>query len=275
MNTLYHKEQAGASKLLSYRFYVMMLLQLSKGKRMSNALDFIYHSNCDEENFITNPSPSHLGGKNGATDFGTGFYLSDDINGSYIWGSRHENPPYGTMNIYDISPNLLQLKGLELTESYDDIMYWAFTTGKYLGYLPQNYASSNYGKMEDKYKLTTGDYDWVLARRVDDKMFDYLGLFFDTSLSFQGLVQCYDQLSFGNELVLKTQAAIDCFKFNANLSHSFPKSSYMGRYEREKQQANTYFDSVILQEYSHLSGHICIDEIVRLYESGEDWTQYV
>lgn len=242
---------------------------------MTAALNFIYHSNTENGNFVKHPNPYHVGGVNGATDFGAGFYLSDDLNGSYLWGARHEFPDYGTLNVYDISPQILSLNHLVLTDSYEDILCWAMTTGFYLGYYPRSIASARVGKLEDLYTLNADDYHWILSRRTDDKMFSYIGSFFDGALSFQGLVECYDRLSFGDELVLKSQEAIDCLDFSEQYSGVFDKTPYKGRYQALKEQSDASFDVILLEHSCSQSGEPGVAEIIDFIENDIDWTQHV
>ena len=113
---------------------------------------YIFHSNSQNGLFIDNPDPYHLGGTNRAmTDFGAGFYLSDDQTRSYVWGARFSSPSEGTLNVYDIYDSIYDLDGLILSDDPENILRWAITTGTYLGYQAGGYASSSLGYVEDKY----------------------------------------------------------------------------------------------------------------------------
>lgn len=242
---------------------------------MNSVVSFRYHSNAEKGKFIQHPDPYHLGGVNGATDFGAGFYLSDDLYGTYIWGARHEYPASGTLNVYNIDSRILSLDHLILTDAYEDILYWAMTTGSYLGYYPRNIASAHVGQLEEHYMLDADDYHWILSRRTDDRMFTYLGAFFDGSLSFRGLVECYDNLAFGDELVLKTQEAINCLSFDEEQSGIFDKSSYIGQYESLKTASNEHFNVIFEKHACSYSGEPGVADIIKWIENGQDWTQYV
>lgn len=221
------------------------------------------------------PDPEHNDGVDDTTDFGPGLYLSDDLEGSYIWGARYSYPTFGTLNVYDIDNSIRSLNGLILSDSYEDILTWAITTGFYLKYNSRGIASRNAGMLDDQYRIDTDNYDWILSRRTDDKMYSYIDSFLDGSMSFQGLVECYDKLAFGDELVLKTQRAIDCLILNEQESRVFDKSPYLGQYDQLKKIGNEEFDYRISRIHSWESDELGIEEIIELIEQGEDWTEYV
>lgn len=241
----------------------------------SNIFDFRYHSTCENNGFLFNPDPFHQGGVNNATDFGAGLYLSDDYYSSLIWGSRNTYPDRGTLNVYDISPSITELPGLIIGNTYEDILSWALTTGKYLGYNARNIASANAGALDTKYLIDCSQYHWILSRRTDDRMYSYLDYFFNGSLSFLGLVECFDNLSFGDELVIKTPDAMKCISHNAYESEVFDKAPYVGKYKQATNDANDMFDDIFARHAVAFVEEIGVEEIVQLIENGKDWTQYV
>lgn len=243
---------------------------------MNSIFDFRYHASCDNNGFLKHPDPYHQGGVNNATDFGAGLYLSDNYYSSLIWASRSTySSLQGTMNVYDIDPSLMSLEGRMLGDSYEDVLSWAITTGKYLGYVARGAASANAGILDSKYLLNCEKYHWILSRRTDDRMYSYLDYFFNGSLSFSGLIECFDNLSFGDELVLRTPEAIRCLELNEDESQVFDKSPYLNEYKRTKNESDAMFDDIFARHSVLYTGEPGIEEIIELIENNQDWTQYV
>lgn len=241
---------------------------------MNNILNFRYHSTVDNNPFLSSPDPYHIGGINGHTDFGHGLYLSDDAYGSYIWGSRNtHSSSIGTMNVYDIDPAINNLNGLIICDDYSSVLTWAYTTGLYLDVIMGGYQDMCLMYLSE-HRVNADQYDWILSRRTDDRMYSYLSDFFSNVLSFKGLLHAYDHLSFGDELVIKSPAAMKCLKLNENESNHFDKTPYLYQYSNFKENADAQYRQV-LNDYAVSQGYLGIDDIVEYARCEQDWTQYV
>lgn len=241
---------------------------------------FRYHSTIENNGFLRCPNPNHAAG-GGSSDFGNGFYLSDDPYGSLCWGARHMYPDmYETYNVYDVGQAALEsLHYIVLTDNYADILRWATTTARNMNISTHAEASSIRGiiEVDGGYLLEVRDFDWILSRRTDDAMFTYLQDFFEGNLSFQGLLIAYDELSFGDELVLKTQRAIDCITFNEVESDIVMKYDYQHKYDEFVGEKSREYNQTVVPSHNPNTNfnELSAYKIAQCILDGEDWMQYV
>lgn len=240
----------------------------------NNLSDFKYHSTVEDQGLLFNPDPYHQGGVYG-TDFGNGLYLSDDLDKSYAWGAR-SGKGKGTMNIYDIDEDKLwHLNGLILEDQPEDILLWAMITAFYLNLNLRGETTAWFELASDYYDISVDAFDWVLSRRTDDAMYRYLGEFFNDNLSFDGLMRAYWELSYGDELVLKTQSAIDCILLNEDESHTYDKYPYRNEYANFVEKGKQLYYNDIDACTPRVSGQFGFYDIAKDLRDGYDWMERV
>lgn len=177
------------------------------------------------------------------------------------------------MNVYNINPNIADLKGLIISDDLHGVLTWACTTGRYLNVITGGYQDMCLMYLS-QYRVNADEYNWILSRRTDDRMYSYLNDFFTNVLSFRGLLQAYDYLSFGDELVIKTPAAMQYLQLSHDESEHFDKAEYSSLYRDFKSEADGQYKD-ILREYAVSQGYPGIDDIVEHVKNEQDWTQYV
>lgn len=170
--------------------------------------DYIYHASTRGEQ-LTQLYCNHsvpMG------DFGDGIYLSDDIELSWIWGASTGNT-CPCLNTFEISSQLSDLQGYVVDSNNDEsLLFWA--TSIAYPRRTRDYLSQFQQEIERLYNIYVvphlSSYHWIVSNRSDDGTSYFLPDFFGGSVSIEAIRSVYNYLSFGSQLVLKTQQAEDC-----------------------------------------------------------------
>lgn len=228
--------------------------------------DFIYHAstNGQKREFLDAAHSLPFG------DWGDGAYLSDDYELSKIWGASSEICEYqASINIYDIDPYINNLNGYIIDpDDDDDLLIWASSiaicrTNRIAKWLQDNgeqtsFINKTIDAIEEAYDIYEVDsflsqHDWLISRRSDDGLWTFITEFFSNNLSIDGLREVYEVCSFGDQLVLKTDAATDCLEFVQ--LEMYDTSPYEGTYNDITRQNTSKFRNILnLHRASAING---------------------
>lgn len=176
-------------------------------KRGINVKKFIYHGS---ESIVKNPCLEEISiGK----DFGTGFYVSENLELAREWACKNGND--GFVNGY--SCDMTDLKVLNLTNMKKGILFW-------LSLMCANrtlWTKTSIGEeakrfLAMEYPVNKADYDVIIAYRGDDSYTDYARAFLMGEISLQRLNKFLKLGRNEEEIVLVSQKAIDSLVYLGN-----------------------------------------------------------
>lgn len=125
-------------------------------------------------------------------DFGQGFYLTQDINMAEKWASTKANP---TVNSYKFL-------------GYGLSMYEFSLDKEWLEFVKANRNGDN-PELLEKYEK----YDVLIGATADDKLYDTIGEYMDGIITAKEAVKYLNIARHSNQIVLKTEEAINQCKF--------------------------------------------------------------
>ena len=138
---------------------------------------------------IAIPKPNlHAGRKD--IDFGQGFYTTEDYDMACKWASRKKNP---TISKYELDLSGLNVAKLELNEEWVD------------------FVATNRGYLDNSYNLN--NIDIIIGPTADDKLYGTLENYFSGMLSLEDTIKCLNIMAFSNQVVFKSEKAIEQLKF--------------------------------------------------------------
>lgn len=127
-------------------------------------------------------------------DFGIGFYLTTDINMAKKWASSKAK---SIVNTYSICTDNLNIYTFSLDKEW-------------LEYIR---ACREYGDEIQEIKNRYNEYDILIGPTADDKLFDTVQQYLDGELSSETAVKYLNVAGYANQIVLKTQKAVDAITF--------------------------------------------------------------
>lgn len=190
-------------------------------------------------------------------DFGDGFYLSDNEILSYIWGSSSKKEVDPCLNTYLISPEIKYLRKCIIDPYNDnDLLFWASNVAyaRINNFDPNeseqlNTAIKQIERLYYKYSVPRlNDYDWIISKRSDDGTNYFIPDFFGGTVTIDAIRDVYLNLSFGNQLVIKTKDSEQLISFLS--SSIYNKTPYQDKYDEWKQSCTNEYIHRICTAYS-------------------------
>lgn len=216
-----------------------------------DATSFVYHASTDgqEVRYLYPQHPIPFG------DWGDGGYLSDDYTLSKLWGASDTNSAVASINTYTISDQINYLNGYVIDpQDNNDLITWAASIAfprqdkmrrELSKQLNPEYVDYAIDSVIEAYRVfQVEDFinscDWIISKRSDDGLWRIILEFFTDNLDISGLRTIYSECSFGDQLVLKKQAASDCVIFES--CEHYDKNTYYNAYEQSVRDRTSFFN---------------------------------
>lgn len=151
-------------------------------KEYSPAMLSVYHGSNQK---IEKPNLSH---SRTNIDFGKGFYLTSDEKMAKKWASNKQS---SIVNHYVINESFVGLRVARLNAGEEWLDFVAY----------------NRGMSEETFDVS--GIDVIIGPTADDKLYKTLERFFDNTLTRNEAIKCLTSLRYSNQIVLKTQKAVD------------------------------------------------------------------
>ena len=129
-----------------------------------------------------------------SSDFGSGFYMGDEITQPQTLICEAETPV-----LYTLDLDLEGLKVLRLEPNVDWALFVAFNRGKLEAYRDKPFY--------ERFKRMRDEADVIFGKIANDKMFTVLNLFFDGLIGVTALVKAMAAVNIGNQYCAKTAKA--------------------------------------------------------------------
>lgn len=150
-------------------------------------------------------------------DFGVGHYLTPNERLAKKWACAKPGASY--VNIYDMDFSGLKIKRLQLDEEW------------------LHYVAGNRTGHPERFELYFDDseYDIITGPIADDNLFTTIDLYIDGLISAQKAVKVMDCMNYGEQIVLKTNAALaQLHFFSVKELSSAEETHYRQEYNMEK-----------------------------------------
>lgn len=128
-------------------------------------------------------------------DFGVGFYLTKDVTMAKKWASTKA---VSILNTYRLNIENLNIYTFKLDREW---LEYVRACRKY---------GDNYDEIIKKYE----GYDVLIGATADDKLFDTVQQYLDGEITSQTAIKYLNVAGFGEQIVLKTQKAVDALTFS-------------------------------------------------------------
>ena len=144
-----------------------------------------------------------------SSDFGSGFYMGDEITQPQTLICEAEAPV-----LYTLDLNLDGLKVLRFEPNVDWALFVAFNRGKLEAYRDKPFY--------ERFRRMRDEADVIFGKIANDKMFTVLNLFFRGLIGVPALVKAMSVINIGNQYCARTEKAcsqivrIDEKRFSAN-----------------------------------------------------------
>lgn len=130
----------------------------------------------------------------GSSDFGSGFYMGDEITQPQTLICEAREPV-----LYTFDFDLSGLKVLRFEPTVDWALFVAFNRGKLDRYRGQAFY--------ERFRLMRDEADVVFGKIANDKMFAVLNMFFDGLIGVTALVKAMAAVNIGNQYCARTERA--------------------------------------------------------------------
>lgn len=171
-------------------------------------------------------------------------------------GSERGDGDVAAINIYSISDYINRLDGYAINPYDDaDLLTWAASIAyprrdrmknelrkqlnpEFVDYAIDSVVEAYYVFRVEEF---INSYDWIASKRSDDGLWRIITEFFTDRIDIEGLRTVYEECSFGNQLVLKKQAASDCVILSS--CETYPKSEFFREYEQSLNRRTSFFNA--------------------------------
>ena len=129
-----------------------------------------------------------------SADFGSGFYMGDEISQPQTLICEAETPV-----LYTLDLNLEGLKVLRLEPNEEWALFVAFNRGKLEAYCDKPFY--------ERFRRMRDETDVIFGKIANDKMFTVLNMFFRGLVGVTALVKAMAAINIGNQYCVKTEKA--------------------------------------------------------------------
>lgn len=123
------------------------------------------------------------------TDFGQGFYVTDELLMASKWAARKSN---AAINTYELDTSGLKIKQLDLNEEWLDFI-----------------IANRQMEEPDRFN----GYDVIVGATADDKMFATIENYENGFISSKDAIRILNNMEVGTQMCLKTQKAVEALSF--------------------------------------------------------------
>lgn len=137
---------------------------------------------------------------NPSSDYGLGFYMSDDKEIARLWASK--NPKNGYLMEYEAAMDKLNILYLD-DQSEDSILKWItiLISHRFSRFEIDKYKTT-IDALNNKYSFDISKYDMIVGYRADDSYFQYSRDFVADDLSIESLSKAMKLGNLGKQYVL-------------------------------------------------------------------------
>lgn len=211
----------------------------------------LYHGSLLE---IKNPQ---FGSGNPKTDYGLGFYCTQNIELAKEWGCSEEKN--GFANEYDL--DLTDLRILDLNTNHNILTWLAILLDNRTFELRRDIAEQGKKFILENFLIDYKSFDIIKGYRADDSYFSFATAFLENTISIQKLNKAMKLGQLGEQVVLKSEKSFKQLKFiQSYISNNeiyFPKKT-----ERDSKARNDFF-KMRSENFGGLKKEIYLLDLIR------------
>ena len=207
----------------------------------------LYHGS---ERIIEKPI---FGYKNNVSDYGDGFYCTQDMESAKEWANRKTTEGFVNQYIFDARG----LKILDLTDSKYSFLHWITILIKHRLindlFISSHQREINY--LLDNYDIDTSEYDVIIGYRADDAYFKFPLAFIDSRILIDKCEEIYKLGNLGVQIVLMSEKAFSKIEF---VKYYVVDYVYQDKYRSIIEHANQRYEQIV-RENRYSNGTRLID----------------
>lgn len=223
---------------------------------MSNWL--LYHGS---DHVIEKPDLS-LGKK--TNDYGTGFYMTQDINLACEWAIKKNTD--GILNEYKC--NYTGLKVLDLLSGEYNVLNWiALLLNNRIFNINDNVSLEAKKYILDNFLIDLAGYDVIVGYRADDSYFSYAQSFINSTISIETLSKALMLGNLGTQIVFISDKAIK--RLELIDGYYVSKDDYYPAYKKRDDKARNDYNNSIKNK-SNIKTDTFIIDLIRMEMKNND-----
>lgn len=191
----------------------------------------VYHGSLQQ---IIEP---HFGFGNPKTDYGLGFYCTENLELAKEWGCSEEKNGFANEYEFDTSG----LKILNLNQDYNILNWLAILLENRTFELRQDISKEGKEYILNNFLIDYKSYDVIKGYRADDSYFSFANAFLENTISLQKLNAAMKLGLLGEQIVLKSEKSFNQIHFLQ--SHISNKDVYFPqKMERDSKARKDFFN---------------------------------
>ena len=194
-----------------------------------------------------------FGYKNNVSDYGNGFYCTQDIESAKEWANRKTNQGY--VNQYSFDARGLRI--LDLTSPQYSFLHWItlLIKNRLISDLFVSRHQREIKYLLDNYDTNINEYDVVIGYRADDAYFKFPIAFIDSRIPIEKCEEIYSLGNLGVQVVLISKKAFTKISFIKAIEVDYV---YQDKYRSIIEQANSRYEQIV-EECQYIKGTRLID----------------
>lgn len=181
-----------------------------------------------------------FGYKNGISDYGPGFYCTQDSEAAKEWANRRTDKGYVNQYSFDAR----NLKILDLTNGQYSVLHWItlLLKNRILDEVLLKTYKKEFEYLYKHYDLDISSYDVIVGYRADDAYFKFPLSFIRSEITLETLIDIYSLGDLGKQVVIISEKTFRKLKFIKALEADY---SYKQKYLDRLHLADRRFNELI------------------------------